>query len=322
MIQFLLHNAIEPFPLQERSIQTCVTSPPYWEQRSYTGADGQIGNEETIEEYIGHLVTVSRNVWSVLKNDGSFFLNIGDKYVEKKLQLVPYRVALALMDDGWILRNTIAWNKLTPMPFPGKDRLRNSYEPVFHFVKQEKYYYNLDAIRIPHQTLSISKLKDQEMAKKKLGVEIKVEKTTGLFGDITEVENSRYKDSKLKNQERKNVGARGGYAVNGETVSNRYADGGRNPGDVFIDDPSDSWFLSSDQWHGAHTATFPRKLVEKCILVSSQSGDTVLDPFIGSGTTCVVAESLNRNSVGFDIAYSEDRDKRIGKGIQKTLLEI
>jgi DNA modification methylase len=333
------------FPLEPNSVNTVITSPPYWDQRAYTGAIGQIGNEEDVDEYIENIAEVSNNIWNVLKNDGSYFLNIGDKYIDKSLGLIPYRVAERLRKDGWILRNVIAWVKINAMPYAGKDRLRNSYEPVFHFVKKDKYYYDIDAIRMPHQTLTIAKIKDSKMAKEKLGIDIKVSSMSGLFDIGDDVTKTGYADSKVNGEDMKNIGARGGFAKNGETVENRYADGGRNPGDVFvedtqpkwefdcacgktnyfdlndifIDEPDDTWFLNIEQSKVNHTATFPKKLVEKMILATTRIGDVVLDPFCGSGTTNIVAESLNRNSIGFDLAYSDAREQRLQENIEKSI---
>lgn len=349
MIKYIIHNSLEKFPLSSNSINTVITSPPYFNQRSYAGKDNQVGDEEDVEEYIENIAEVSNNIWNVLKDDGSYFLNIGDKYIDKSLGLIPYRVADRLREDGWILRNTIIWVKTNSTPTGVKDRLKNAHEPVFHFVKKDKYFYNLDAIRLPHQTLSIGKIKDSKMAKEKLGIDVSVPKMDGLFGVISdEIAKTGYKNSKLNGEDIKNIGARGGFAKNGETVENRYADGGRNPGDVFlgedghrwefececgktnyfdlhdifIDEPDDTWFLNIEQSKVRHTATFPKKLVEKMVLATTKPGDMILDPFCGSGTTNIVAESLNRNSVGFDISYSEAREERLSENIEKSILNI
>lgn len=349
MIDYIIHNSLQPFPLKKNTVNTCITSPPYYDLRSYEGKADTIGGEECVEDYIEHILEVSRNVWDVLRDDGSYFLNIGDKYVNKGLQLVPYRVAATLIQDGWILRNTIAWCKGNSMPLAVKDRLKSAYEPVFHFVKKEKYFYNLDAIRMPHQTITLGNLKDSEMAKQKIGSDTVISKLEGLFDEFEEDTNVKgYASSKLHGQENKNIGARGGFAKNGETTENRYADGGKNPGDVFIEhyehkwefdcacgkknyfdlndvfieEPSDTWFINIEPTKISHTATFPKKLVEKMILATTKPGDLVLDPFSGSGTTNIVAESLSRNSIGFDLGYSEAREQRLSENIEIGILGI
>ncbi|MBC7328292.1 site-specific DNA-methyltransferase [bacterium] len=130
-------------------VDTVITSPPYYRQRFY-GHPEEIGQEESVEEYVENLKEVFREVKRVLKKTGVVFLNIGDKYIEKRLQMVPERVALALIEDGWVLVNKIIWQKPNAMPSPFKRRLNNIYEPVYVFVKEEGlpvYYFNVDAVR-------------------------------------------------------------------------------------------------------------------------------------------------------------------------------
>lgn len=134
------------------SFDVAITSPPYWNLRDNKHPK-QIGLEPTLNDYINILVEVFRSMRDLLNDNGSFFLNIGDLYGDKNLQLLPARLALALQDDGWILRNDIIWYKHNAMPSSVKDRLKNSYEHVFHFSKSQKYYYNLDAIREPHKSI-------------------------------------------------------------------------------------------------------------------------------------------------------------------------
>ena len=128
-----------------------ITSPPYWNQRRYD-VDAQerrllLGNEPSHREYTANLVAVFREVRRVLTKGGSLWLNLGDKYVNKNLTGIPWRVAIALQDDGWILRNDIIWDQMKGTQ-SAKDRLRDIHEHVFHFVKRKKYYYAADEIRI------------------------------------------------------------------------------------------------------------------------------------------------------------------------------
>jgi DNA modification methylase len=165
--------------LPENSIQTCITSPPYWGLRDY-GVSGQIGCEKTIEEYIDKMVSVFREVWRVLKNDGTLWLNLGDSYnnarngtrdserwpkqsrndhrgkkvctpelKRKDMCGMPWRVALALQADGWWLRQDIIWSKPNPMPESVTDRCTKSHEYLFLLSKSEKYYYDAEAIKEP-----------------------------------------------------------------------------------------------------------------------------------------------------------------------------
>lgn len=188
MNDIIQHDAMQPFPLDDNSIDVCITSPPYWMLRYY-GIEGQIGLESHPQEYINHMVQVASEIKRVLKPTGNFYLNIGDIYgthgsgskksshnfrkadvassqgigtikrpkqsgwyKEKNRLMIPSRVAIALQDDGWILRNMNIWYKSNPMPSSVKDRLTNAWEPIFHFVKAKKYYYDLDAIREPCKT--------------------------------------------------------------------------------------------------------------------------------------------------------------------------
>lgn len=145
------------------SIDTCLTSPPYWAVRDY-GSDAQIGLEDDVEEYVKSLVDIFREVKRTLKPQGTAWLNIGDCYINgakvcdpawrrnKQLALIPFRVAIALQEDGWWVRNNVVWNKPNAMPSSARDRLSNCWEPVFLLTKSERYHFNLDAVRVPHKT--------------------------------------------------------------------------------------------------------------------------------------------------------------------------
>jgi DNA modification methylase len=135
--------------LPSESVHMCMTSPPYWNLRDY-GVDGQLGQEDTAEEYVTNIATVFDEVKRVLRDDGSLWLNLGDTYKNKDLQQIPARVALELQDRGWILRNRVTWAKPNPMPQSVKDRLNDTTEAIFHFVKERDYWYDLDAIREAH----------------------------------------------------------------------------------------------------------------------------------------------------------------------------
>lgn len=154
--------------IPDQSADTCITSPPYWGARDYSDPD-QIGSEADVQQYVDNLVSVFSEVRRVLTETGTAWLNLGDTYFgncgtvngkppakgwkrNKQLSLVPFRVALALEEDGWWVRNAVCWHKPNAMPFSGQDRLSNTWEPVFLLAKAEQYYFNLDAIRIQHET--------------------------------------------------------------------------------------------------------------------------------------------------------------------------
>lgn len=144
--------------LPDESIDIVATSPPYWQQRDYD-MDGQVGLEEEVDLYVEELVDIFGKLRSVLDDDGVVFLNIGDKYVDKDKQMIPYRVAGKLQESGWAIRNVICWYKTNHMPSSIKDRFTNTWEPIFMLVKDDKdyyvpprYYFNIDNVRVPHET--------------------------------------------------------------------------------------------------------------------------------------------------------------------------
>ena len=137
--------------IPDKSVDCVITSPPYWQQRIYEDYDGElddiIGSEKTPEEYVENLMKVIREIYRILKDEGSFWLNIGDKFVNKCLMGMPWRVALEMQKEGWILRSDIIWDQMKGTQ-SCKDRMRDIYEHVFQFVKKKKYYFDADAVRI------------------------------------------------------------------------------------------------------------------------------------------------------------------------------
>lgn len=138
--------------LTEKTVDVIITSPPYFNQRDY-GVDTQIGNETTIEGYITVMTEWGNQCLRILKDTGSLFLNIGDKYEKKGLLMIPERICIALCSNGWILRNKIVWYKPNHMPSSVKDRFCSTWEPVYFFTKNsdkyynQEYYCNLDSLR-------------------------------------------------------------------------------------------------------------------------------------------------------------------------------
>lgn len=128
--------------VDDESIQLVFTSPPYWNKRTYSNKKKFLGNEKTPEDYVDHLVDHLSDVHRVLSKKGSFFLNIGDTYLDGNLLNIPHHVSIGSQDEGWILRNTIIWSKTNPKPSSSKNNLGSTYEHIFHFVKSMKYYYN------------------------------------------------------------------------------------------------------------------------------------------------------------------------------------
>ncbi|MBQ6207694.1 MAG: site-specific DNA-methyltransferase [Oscillospiraceae bacterium] len=129
-------SVLREFP--ENCVDCCITSPPYWKKRQY--ANGGIGMEADYRDYIRNLTDIFAEIRRILKPSGSFWLNIGDSYHKKSLLNIPWRVSIALTEQGWILRNTVIWNKVKGGMDNTTDRLRNVYEPLFHFVKREMVF--------------------------------------------------------------------------------------------------------------------------------------------------------------------------------------
>lgn len=266
------HEVLSNLP--PKICQTAVTSPPYWGLRDY-GLRGQIGLEEKVSDYVDKLVLVFQELRRVLKDDGTFWLNLGDSYTSggrtwrapdkknparamsrrpptpeglkpKDLVGVPWRVAMALQADGWYLRSEIIWHKSNPHPESVKDRPSRAHETIFLLSKSEQYYYDYEAVR-----------------------------------------------------------ERG---VNGRPRNRRSV-----------------WTIQTEPVSEAHFATFPTKLVEPCILAGSQRGDLIIDPFLGSGTTGLVAAMHGRSFIGIELKpeYVEIARKRLGEyGFTFNVIEV
>lgn len=157
---FLPGNALSVLKaLPDSSIDCCMTSPPYWNKRQYH--DGGIGLEDDYKDYITNLLTIFEQVKRVLKSTGSFWLNMGDSYQQKTLLGLPWRIAIKLIDDqGWILRNSIIWDKVKGGPDNTQDRLRNVHEDLFHLVKTSKEYYYRELEKIGR---ILEKLADKDL---------------------------------------------------------------------------------------------------------------------------------------------------------------
>lgn len=252
--------------------QTCVTSPPYFGLRDY-GVDGQIGLEQTPDEYVAAMVEVFRCVRDVLADDGTLWLNIGDSYGgSKQLIGVPWRVAFALQADGWYLRQDIIWHKPNPMPESVRDRCTKAHEYIFLLSKSDRYFFDSEAMREP-----CSEDMQRRAAKGH---------TRGAGGKI---DASRQDADTLRGEHAKVI-----------DVSR-----GRNRRSV--------WSVPVRPYKGAHFATFPPALIEPCILAGSRVGNVVLDPFMGSGTTAAVARQHGRKYIGCELneAYGDLQDERI-----------
>lgn len=289
--------------------QTCVTSPPYYGLRDY-GHDGQIGLEQTPEEYIAAMVEVFRCVRDVLADDGTLWMNIGDSYnnfrsqmspgqsvhgreklngkpeptskkrgvqglKEKDLIGIPWMLAFALRADGWYLRQDIIWHKPNPMPESVQDRCTKSHEYIFLLSKSQKYYYDRMAIAEPATYAEEHARKKTSWGNKKAD--------SGVKGNIEK------------------------YQVLGTDNKTTLEGGMANKRSV--------WSVPVKPYHGAHFAVFPQELIEPCIMAGAPVGGIVLDPFMGSGTTAQVAQDLGRQYLGCELNedYKPLQDKRLAQ---------
>lgn len=299
--------------IPSNSIHTCVTSPPYFGLRDY-GVDGQIGLEQTPEEFVLEMVNVFREVKRVLRDDGTLWLNLGDSYYnyrpgkgqalvkqtvsntkqdlpdvcarrgnklaglkEKDLIGIPWRVAFALQADGWYLRQDIIWHKPNPMPESVRDRCTKAHEYIFLLSKSPKYYFDYEAIKEPAK-----EYKTQDRGPGNWGVQ-----EIGIPG------------------EHKSRGRTSGPVGNGSDKRHKRS----------------VWTVATNPYKGAHFATFPPALIEPCILAGCPKDGTVLDPFGGAGTTAIVAEKNGRNSILCELngEYAKLARERIDASIDKQM---
>ncbi|MBV9487423.1 MAG: site-specific DNA-methyltransferase, partial [Frankiaceae bacterium] len=293
--------------LPPESSDMVVTSPPYFRLRDY-GVTGQLGLEDAVTGWVDSLVTVSRRIRRVLTPQGTYWLNLGDTYStgsrqgasRKSLLLGPERLALAMIADGWILRNKLVWQKTNGLPSSVRDRLTCKWEVIYVFAKEPRYFFDLDAIRVPHTSRPPQPRKDFVRP-------ITRESWRGPNGDDT------------SGLDLLKALGRSGHPL------------GKNPGDVIR--------YASSNFRGAHHATFPVGLIELLIragcpearcttchqpwrrtLLRSTDGRArrtslgpscscraasepglVIDPFMGAGTTAIAAERLGRNWLGIEL---------------------
>jgi len=303
--------------LPEHSVDCVMTSPPYWGKREY--ADGGIGLECEYRDFVAHLAQTFLQVKRVLRPTGSLWLNIGDSYEAKGLVGIPWRLAFALTDQqGWILRNSVIWNKIKSGMDNSKDRLGNVHEHVFHFVQQRKgYYYDVNAIRttarqarvvngtvISATGVSGVRYKRQIELSTALSAQEKRAALRSLDAMLRQIGAGRLADFRMiiRGQQRTTHS-------NSEKLSGR-AQELRDKGFYFLryhprgSKPTDVWDILPEDTHkrATHFAPYPVELCLIPILATCPADGIVLDPFCGTGTTLVAARSLGRACVGIDLS--------------------
>jgi DNA modification methylase len=326
--------------MDDESVNCCVTSPPYWNLRDY-GVAGQIGLEPTLELYIEKMVEVFREVRRVLRNDGTLWLNLGDSYASstsnkhdekwidpanpkkggtrcrtdeinpKNLIGIPWRVAFALQADGWYLRSDIIWAKPNPMPESVTDRPTKAHEYIFLLSKSAKYYYDYQAIKEPLAKASHQRLA-QDIANQK-GSERVPGKANGTMKAVA---------SGLT------FGGKKGREYTPDKDDPNFRNGSEQWGREYVPTPDGKankrtvWTVTAQPFKESHFATFPPKLIEPCILAGCPKDGIVLDPFMGSGTTAMVAAQLQRNYIGLELnpKYITIAEKSRLKNIQLKIV--
>ena len=302
--------------LPDSSVDCAMTSPPYWGKREYQ--NGGIGLETDYRDFVDHLVAIFFELKRVLKPQGSFWLNIGDTYKGKGLIGIPWRVVFRLTDEqGWILRNSVIWNKIKSGMDNTKDRLGNAHENVFHFVQQSKYYYDADSIRSKSRAAKIVngavvsatgvsgvRYKRQIELSTALSTEEKREALNELSRMLTAVGEGKISDFRMiiRGQQRathsdmERVSGRAKELQDKGFYFLRYHPNGSKPSDVWDILPEDT------QNREGHFAPYPVDLCRLPILATCPEGGVVLDPFSGTGTTLLAARNLGRKSIGIDIS--------------------
>lgn len=332
----LIGDCIESMrTLPDKSVQMCVTSPPYYGLRDY-GVDGQIGLEETPAEFIARLVEVFREVRRVLRDDGTAWVNMGDSYAgsrcggnsqsitgvgrdesvtaararrtvasrrrdneaiprsdyavpgfkPKDMMGMPWRLAFALQDDGWYLRQDIIWHKPNPMPESVRDRCTKAHEYIFLLSKSPKYFYNQSAILEPCSPNTHNRLSQDVLA------QIGSDRANG----------GAKSNGNMKAVARKSNGVGWGHGTDGDERARGADKDNDSMNSALAVMPTERnkrsvWTVPTHSFKGAHFATFPPELIRPCILAGAPRGGVVLDPFGGAGTTAVVAMQEGRKSI-------------------------
>ncbi|HEV7732937.1 MAG TPA: site-specific DNA-methyltransferase [Candidatus Binatia bacterium] len=295
-------------------IDAVVTSPPYWRARRYDGTSS-LGTESRADEYIVHLVDILDRLARVLRPTGSLWLNLGDTYTAKNLAGVPWRTAIALQARGWILRNAVVWDKVKGNPCNARDKLRDTYELLFHLVRGPRYWYDVDATRRPpaaptrrggrlvtptgvsgvryeRQINASAALRPAERraamaALRRALAQVAAGELADFRMVIRGCQRTTHSDTRAVSGRAQELARRGFYVL-------PYHPRGSKAGDVWRIVPEDAWRRDT------HYAVFPTALCQLPIRATCPPGGIVLDPFAGTGTTLLAATELGRRAIGID----------------------
>ena len=291
--------------IPDKTIDCVITSPPYWSLRDYS-VEGQWGLEPDFHQYLAKMGRLMDELRRVLKDMGTCFINLGDTYNEKTRIGIPERFYINCIDSGWLSRNNIVWAKNNAMPSSVKDRFANKFELVFFFTKQQKYYFNLDAVREKTQTET-----------KIFNVRVRDSDKARFLQKATEQEKLAHnKKGEFKGKASKEYFLK--WQKNEDSIHgpNAYNPNGKNPGDV--------WVINTKPYKEAHFAVFPEQLPTRILRCGCKPGGIVLDCFFGSGTVGEAAEKLGLRWIGIELnkEYVKLAKKRLGPYLNQTRLEI
>ena len=284
--------------IPDLSVDMCVTSPPYYNLRDYKNS-GQIGAENTVNDFVENLCKVFDEIYRIMKPTGSCWVNIGDTYDKKRLLQVPSRFEIAMCDRGWKLRNEVIWSKPNPQPISSKDRFWGNHEKFFWFVKDvKKYYFNRDEILVPQAEISIRRMFSKNNMNKRKDVNASDKEGFGISS---------------VNQDKHYARMREEMGIDKEFNYQELIKSGKCP----MRPEFDVWDVPSVTYKGAHFAVYPPELIEKPILSCCRIGGIVVDPFMCSGTTGEVAKLNDRKYIGIELneeyaILSQERISKVG----------
>ena len=283
----------------------CITSPPYYNLRDYNNED-QLGSEPTVTDYVNNLIKVFSEIYRVMKPTGSCWVNIADSYSSKKLLQVPSRFEIAMTDAGWSLRNEIIWNKPNPQPISSKDRFWSNHEKIFWFVKKTKgYYFDRNPIQVPQVEISVRRMFSNNNLSKRKDAGATEKEGFSLSSGSQDKHYARMRES---------------LNIEKDFNYDELVASGNCPTRPMFS----VWDISTTSYKGAHFAVYPPELIERPILSTCPLDGIVIDPFMGSGTTAVVARNNGRKYIGCELnpEYAALSEKRISESVVSNLKDF